>query len=234
MPAASPAPSPATSATRCRDSSVSWPRGAGSCASCRASSSRTSTSCIRASGVLLNVTPDHLDRHGTLEAYAEAKLRMFARQDAGDVAVLDDDDPWIAGLSDADLPGAAPTRPHPPRGCAGGPARRLPRLGARRLAQPRERPLRCGRRRGGRRRPRRRARGRPQLPSARPPHGAGRRARRRHLRQRLEGHEPGGGDPRAQRLHPRGPPDPRRIAQGRRLRARSRGRSRTARSRPAT
>jgi UDP-N-acetylmuramoylalanine--D-glutamate ligase len=56
-------------------------------------------------GVLLNVTPDHLDRHGTLEAYAEAKLRMFARQQADDVAVLDDDDPWIAALDDADLPG---------------------------------------------------------------------------------------------------------------------------------
>ena len=51
-------------------------------------------------GVLLNVTPDHLDRHGSLEAYAEAKLRMFARQQADDVAVLDDDDPWIAALDD--------------------------------------------------------------------------------------------------------------------------------------
>jgi len=38
--------------------------------------------------VLLNITPDHLDRHGTLEAYREAKLRIFAHQEAGDVAVL--------------------------------------------------------------------------------------------------------------------------------------------------
>ena len=38
--------------------------------------------------VLLNITPDHLDRHGTLEAYREAKLRIFAHQRAGDVAVL--------------------------------------------------------------------------------------------------------------------------------------------------
>ncbi|MGI8596875.1 MAG: UDP-N-acetylmuramoyl-L-alanine--D-glutamate ligase [Thermoleophilaceae bacterium] len=37
--------------------------------------------------VLLNVTPDHLDRHGTLEAYRAAKMRVFARQEAGDVAV---------------------------------------------------------------------------------------------------------------------------------------------------
>jgi UDP-N-acetylmuramoylalanine--D-glutamate ligase len=58
-------------------------------------------------GVLLNVTPDHLDRHGSFEEYADAKLRMFARQDDGDVAVLDDDDPWIARLADEELPGAA-------------------------------------------------------------------------------------------------------------------------------
>ncbi len=38
--------------------------------------------------VLLNITPDHLDRHGTLAAYREAKLRIFAHQREGDVAVL--------------------------------------------------------------------------------------------------------------------------------------------------
>jgi len=38
--------------------------------------------------VLLNLTPDHLDRHGTLEAYLQAKLRVFAHQSAGDVAVV--------------------------------------------------------------------------------------------------------------------------------------------------
>jgi UDP-N-acetylmuramoylalanine--D-glutamate ligase len=38
--------------------------------------------------MLLNITPDHLDRHGTLEAYREAKLRIFAHQCEGDVAVL--------------------------------------------------------------------------------------------------------------------------------------------------
>ena len=37
--------------------------------------------------ILLNVTPDHLDRHGTLEAYREAKLEAFRRQTAADVAV---------------------------------------------------------------------------------------------------------------------------------------------------
>jgi UDP-N-acetylmuramoylalanine--D-glutamate ligase len=37
--------------------------------------------------VLLNITPDHLDRHGTMEAYAAAKLEIFARQGPQDVAV---------------------------------------------------------------------------------------------------------------------------------------------------
>ncbi|HEU4702972.1 MAG TPA: Mur ligase family protein, partial [Conexibacter sp.] len=32
--------------------------------------------------VLLNITPDHLDRHGTMEAYVEAKMNAFARQPA--------------------------------------------------------------------------------------------------------------------------------------------------------
>src|SRR5262249_40160674 len=39
-------------------------------------------------GVLLNLEPDHLDRHGSFEAYGDAKLRMFERQVDDDVAVL--------------------------------------------------------------------------------------------------------------------------------------------------
>jgi UDP-N-acetylmuramoylalanine--D-glutamate ligase len=38
--------------------------------------------------VLLNLGEDHLDRHGTMDAYREAKLRIFANQGAGDLAVL--------------------------------------------------------------------------------------------------------------------------------------------------
>lgn len=43
-------------------------------------------------GVLLNVSPDHLDRHGTLENYAAVKARLFARQQRGDAAVISVDD----------------------------------------------------------------------------------------------------------------------------------------------
>jgi UDP-N-acetylmuramoylalanine--D-glutamate ligase len=43
--------------------------------------------------VLLNLTPDHLDRHGTMEAYEAAKLEVFARQDEEDFAVLPLDSP---------------------------------------------------------------------------------------------------------------------------------------------
>jgi UDP-N-acetylmuramoylalanine--D-glutamate ligase len=39
-------------------------------------------------GVLLNLEPDHLDRHGSFEPYAAAKLRMFERQMSEDTAVV--------------------------------------------------------------------------------------------------------------------------------------------------
>ncbi len=38
--------------------------------------------------VLLNIAPDHLDRHGTFEAYRDAKLRVFAHQSGDDWAVV--------------------------------------------------------------------------------------------------------------------------------------------------
>jgi len=43
-------------------------------------------------GVLLNLTPDHLDRHGSFEDYARAKLRIFENQLEQDAAVLNADD----------------------------------------------------------------------------------------------------------------------------------------------
>ncbi|MDY6853043.1 MAG: UDP-N-acetylmuramoyl-L-alanine--D-glutamate ligase, partial [Thermodesulfobacteriota bacterium] len=45
---------------------------------------------------LLNVTPDHLDRYPDFEAYAAAKIRLFARQGPGDTAVINADDPISA------------------------------------------------------------------------------------------------------------------------------------------
>jgi UDP-N-acetylmuramoylalanine--D-glutamate ligase len=53
-------------------------------------------------GCLLNVTPDHLDRHASFEEYRELKARLFAAQEDGDFAVVNRDDPeaWrtAAGL----------------------------------------------------------------------------------------------------------------------------------------
>src|SRR5881296_1800996 len=44
-------------------------------------------------GCLLNVTPDHLDRHASFAEYREAKARLFAAQEAQDFAVVNRDDP---------------------------------------------------------------------------------------------------------------------------------------------
>ena len=44
--------------------------------------------------VLLNISPDHLDRHGSMDNYVDAKRRIFANQVKGDTAVIGVDDPW--------------------------------------------------------------------------------------------------------------------------------------------
>lgn len=41
---------------------------------------------------ILNITPNHLDRHGTMEAYAAAKARILEYQTAGSISVLNRDD----------------------------------------------------------------------------------------------------------------------------------------------
>ncbi len=41
-------------------------------------------------GVLLNITPDHLDRHPDFKTYMEAKLNIFKNQLEGDIAILND------------------------------------------------------------------------------------------------------------------------------------------------
>jgi UDP-N-acetylmuramoylalanine--D-glutamate ligase len=50
-------------------------------------------------GLALNVTPDHLDRHHTFEAYAAAKGRLFETQQPCDAAVLNADDPVCVGYA---------------------------------------------------------------------------------------------------------------------------------------
>jgi UDP-N-acetylmuramoylalanine--D-glutamate ligase len=46
-------------------------------------------------GILLNITPDHLDRYAGMKDYAEAKLRLFENQEPFDFAVLGVDDKWV-------------------------------------------------------------------------------------------------------------------------------------------
>ena len=49
--------------------------------------------------VMLNFSPDHLDRHPTVDAYGAAKARIFENQDANDFAVINADDPAVLALA---------------------------------------------------------------------------------------------------------------------------------------
>ena len=51
--------------------------------------------------VMLNLSPNHLDRHPSFEAYAQAKRQIFRNQRADDYAILNADDSWVRGLSPA-------------------------------------------------------------------------------------------------------------------------------------
>lgn len=48
--------------------------------------------------IVLNVTPDHLARHKTMENYAAAKARIFMNQNAENFVVLNDDDPIVRAM----------------------------------------------------------------------------------------------------------------------------------------
>lgn len=50
--------------------------------------------------VWINLSPDHLERHGGIEGYIDAKKNIFARQNDTCVAVVGTDDPVSAGLAD--------------------------------------------------------------------------------------------------------------------------------------
>jgi UDP-N-acetylmuramoylalanine--D-glutamate ligase len=47
---------------------------------------------------LLNITPDHLDRHGGMDGYVAAKRRVFQNQGKGDTAVISVDDPHCQAI----------------------------------------------------------------------------------------------------------------------------------------
>ena len=50
--------------------------------------------------LLLNVTPDHLDRHGSMGEYAAAKMKIFAGQGEKDTAIVNGDDHYCRELAD--------------------------------------------------------------------------------------------------------------------------------------
>ena len=62
--------------------------------------------------VMLNFSPDHLDRHPSVEAYAAAKARIFEKQNATDWAVVNADDPGVLAMARR---GRAPLRLFSPR-----------------------------------------------------------------------------------------------------------------------
>ncbi|MDQ0510229.1 UDP-N-acetylmuramoyl-L-alanine--D-glutamate ligase [Ancylobacter amanitiformis] len=51
-------------------------------------------------GILLNLSPDHLDRHGSMEHYAQVKERLVAGVEAGGTAVIGVDDAWCRAIAD--------------------------------------------------------------------------------------------------------------------------------------
>ena len=58
---------------------------------------------------VLNITPNHLDRHGTMEAYTAAKARILAFQNHGDIAILNRED--HGSIWNEPVPGKDPLPP---------------------------------------------------------------------------------------------------------------------------
>ena len=66
--------------------------------------------------VLLNITPDHLDRHGSMTAYGDAKMRVMRNLGAGDVFVWNEDDAECAAAYARHVGGWLPTLTYSTRG----------------------------------------------------------------------------------------------------------------------
>ena len=62
-------------------------------------------------GILLNLTPDHLDRHGSMEHYADIKERLIA---GSDTAIVGVDDVYTEAIADRADAFRAPRHPHRP------------------------------------------------------------------------------------------------------------------------
>ncbi len=56
--------------------------------------------CSPQTAAILNITPNHLDRHGSMEAYSAAKARIVDFQSAADIAVLGRDNPLAWSMAD--------------------------------------------------------------------------------------------------------------------------------------
>ena len=142
----------ATSARRSSASSRARPKRPRSPSRSRASSSRASCASGPHVAVWLNLSPDHLDRHPTLEAYVAAKARVFAEPAARGLGGRERRRPGGAGRGAprARAPAAVPRH------------RRAARLGRRRLLRGRRRAAAAGRaaRRRSSRAPTSRCRGR--------------------------------------------------------------------------
>jgi UDP-N-acetylmuramoylalanine--D-glutamate ligase len=78
--------------------------------------------------VVTNLMPNHLDRHGTMESYAAAKRNIARFQTAGDVLIVNADDPALLEWETERAPRFEPVRTSQPRVALAEPGKHLPGL----------------------------------------------------------------------------------------------------------
>nr|WP_083854502.1 UDP-N-acetylmuramoyl-L-alanine--D-glutamate ligase [Pseudoroseomonas cervicalis] len=66
-------------------------------------------------GLMLNLTPDHIDRHGDMPGYAAAKAHLFDRQGGGDLAIIGMDDEWGPRFAEGRAARVVPISGHAPQ-----------------------------------------------------------------------------------------------------------------------